>query len=119
MKTNAIQSAGFSKKSDVPKMKVKRVTEYIKSNPTRNFTLDELAEYADLSKSYFCHIFKRVTGTSVSQYVAKCRLELAMHLLKTGKCKTYLEAACEAGFGCYSSFYRVYRKKYGKPPNAD
>ena len=119
MKTNAIQSAGFSKKSDVPKMKVKRVTEYIKSNPTRNFTLDELAEYADWSKSYFCHVFKRVTGTSVSRYATDCRLEFVMRLLKNGKCKTFMTASVEAGFGCYSSFYRAYVKKYGKPPNAD
>lgn len=93
---------------------IKEVLMYINDNITSNITLDHIAECFYMSKYYLCHIFKKHTGLTISQYINHKRLLIAVELCGSGKSLT--EASMEAGFGNYSSFYRAYVREFSKSP---
>ena len=52
---------------------------------------------------------------TVHQYITNKRFTYANELIKNGTNIT--EAAHNAGFNNYSSFYRAYKKQFGTSPN--
>lgn len=101
-------------KDDTSNNQLKSVIQYINSNFEKNITLDMLEKKFFISKYHLCHIFLRATGLTVHQYINNKRFTLASELIKSGKNIT--EAASLAGFSNYSSFFRGYKKLYGKSP---
>ena len=95
-------------------MKVKRIKKYIDEHITEDLRLTEIADEFGMSVHYLCHSFKAHTGCTVLQYVNNGRLGLAMDYYKSGL--NLLDAAIKAGFGHYSSFYRLYLKEFGVSP---
>ena len=91
------------------------IMQYINQNFTKPITLDHLEKEFFISKYHLCHIFSKATGITVHQYITNKRFTLASELVKKGKSIT--EAATEAGFNNYSTFYRAYKNLYNTPPN--
>lgn len=90
------------------------IKQYILEHLDEEITIDDLAEYACLSRCHFMHTFKNITGISAYQYIQKMRLKAAKSLIKKGKPLT--DASLECGFNDYSSFYRAFRKEYKQSP---
>lgn len=90
--------------------------EYINSNLADNLSLDTLGELFHLSKSQLNRQFRRLTGTTIGEYVSAKRLLSARERILSGEGAT--DASRECGFHDYSAFYRAYKKKYGLPPTA-
>lgn len=90
------------------------IIHYLNNNFTHNITLDFLCDNFYISKYYLCHIFKEATGLTIQQYVREKRLVKAIELRENGMSLT--EAALQAGFDNYSSFFRAFTKRYKSNP---
>lgn len=90
---------------------------YINSHLTEEFDLDELSRRFFFSKSHINKVFRAETGSSVWDYVVVKRLHLARSLLHSGVSAT--GAAARSGFSDYSSFFRLYRRRFGVSPAKD
>lgn len=88
---------------------------YINKNLENKITLDDLAKAANMNRSYFCTVFKRLNGISAWDYITIKRIEKSVVLLETTD-KTMLEIACRCGFNNTANFNRAFRKVMGKVP---
>ncbi|HEY2961610.1 MAG TPA: AraC family transcriptional regulator [Pyrinomonadaceae bacterium] len=96
--------------------RVKRVIELMQGDPSRNFSLGEMAESVNLSPPYFCYLFKSITGVSPAKYLKSLRLKQAATLLIT----TFLsvkEIVRRVGCTDDSHFVRDFKRMYGKTPS--
>lgn len=110
------QTSHFSA-SDTSVSPVRSVILYLSSNYDTSVTLDFLQEKFFISKYYLCREFHKATGLTVHEYIRRKRLTKVRELRSQGM--RICDAAMEAGFHDYSSFYRAYQKEYGIPPRKD
>lgn len=89
--------------------------DYIQGHLAEDIRLDEIASYLNLSRYYFCRLFKQSTGMSPYQYVIQCRVERAKQLLKEGNL-TLGEIALTCGFAHQSHFHRHFKRLTGMTP---
>lgn len=89
--------------------------DYIQAYLTEEIHLDEIAHHLDLSRYYFCRLFKQSMGISPYQYVIQCRVERAKQLLKQGNL-TLAEIALNCGFAHQSHFHRHFKRLTGMTP---
>jgi len=89
---------------------------YIDEHLTTDMDLDSLAKKANMSKTYFSAIFKKLNGISPWDYITIKRIEKAIQLLKTTN-KTMLEIALNCGFNNTANFNRAFKKVTGKVPS--
>jgi AraC-like DNA-binding protein len=90
---------------------------YIAEHQDDDLTLAQVAQSANTSAFYFCKMFKRSTGMTFTDYLARVRVEKVKNLLLNPH-KRVSEAAFEAGFQSLSQFNRVFRKLEGCSPSA-
>lgn len=90
------------------------IMDYIEENLTEHFTLDDIASATYMDRYYMCHLFKKLTGSSVFQYVLMKRIALAKDLLINGHSVT--KTCYLAGFNDYSNFIRTFKKITGYTP---
>ena len=81
-------------------------------------SLPALATQAGYSAYYLAHLFKRITGMSIKQYILQRRVAEARRLLMEAPCLTIACVASQSGFGCYRVFCRCFRKFSGVNPAA-
>jgi len=96
--------------------RVQRIIERMQGDPSRNFSLAEMAESVNLSSPYFCSLFKSITGVPPAKYLKSLRLEQAAKLLTT----TFLsvkEIVRRVGCNDDSHFVRDFKRKFGKTPS--
>lgn len=96
---------------------LRRVTEYIADNCTRNIRIEELAELAGLSQSHFSHAFKASTGLPPHQWQMKTRIDRVKVLLRN-RHMSLTEVAVETGFSDPAHFARMFRRQTGASPSA-
>lgn len=94
-----------------------RARDYIEDNHMEEMSLDEVAKAVNMSAFYFCKMFKKSTGMTFTDYLARVRVEKVKNLLLNPH-KRISEAAFEAGFQSLSQFNRVFRKIAGEAPTA-
>ena len=91
--------------------------DYINDHFTESITLDTLSARFFVSKSQLNQTFRKMTGTTVIDYIIRKRIAYAQQLLLNGV--SAMQAGTAAGFGDYTSFYRAYKKHFGVSPNHD
>ena len=94
----------------------RRVIEYIDQHVDRNFTLQELADYVNLSRHYFARLFKKETGYSPLEYVSIAKINCAKMILRTTSL-TVAEIADDLGYSSSASFINAFRARRGISPN--
>ncbi len=94
---------------------VSKAIEYMKSHYNSDISLSDLAMQSFLSKNYFSRLFKKVTGTNVSDYIQLLRVGQACRLLETTGLKV-TDVAMQAGFNDLKFFYEVFKKVTGRTP---
>lgn len=80
----------------------------------REWTLQELAALAGMSRARFAARFRETLGTTAGQYLAGWRVGLAQALLKKGKPVGVV--ANEVGYGSTTSLSRAFRAHVGLSP---
>lgn len=93
-----------------------KVIEHIDRNISRNFSVQELADYVNLSCDYFKHLFKKETGYSPQEYVSIAKINYAKLMLRTTSLPV-AEIADHLGYSSSASFINAFRLRRGVSPN--
>lgn len=78
-------------------------------------TVDQLADEIHLTPKYLSALFVRETGTSLTQFIGKARIEAAQHMLATTDL-SYLEIGNVLEFSSQSHFTAAFKKATGMTP---
>lgn len=95
---------------------VEKITDYTNRHYQRIGGVKDAAQAFFLSESYLCRLFKKVTGTTYSDYLNKTKLRHAANLLTTSS-KTVAQIAECCGFHFPAYFCNVFKKEYGLSPS--
>ena len=89
--------------------------DYIYAHIKERITIEDLAEYTELSASYLSRLFKKETGVSVSDYVREKKIEKSQHLLRY--CDySLVEIANYLSFSSQSHFIQLFKDFTGVTP---
>jgi AraC-like DNA-binding protein len=89
---------------------------HIHSDPTRSWTVAQLAKHAALSRSAFFDRFTRAVGLPPMEYLLSWRMVLAKDLLR-GRDIGLAEIAERVGYGSASTFSTAFSRHVGQPPS--
>ncbi|WP_461205000.1 response regulator transcription factor [Clostridium sp. DL1XJH146] len=95
---------------------IKKVTQYIELNYQNQIKLTDLAELAHVNSSYLSRLIKKETGSTLTEIIAKIRIEKAKDLLSFSSMKTY-EIAIKVGIEDPAYFSLVFKKYTGLSPS--
>lgn len=98
---------------------VKSILCYVEKNYDVKYNLSNLAIALGFNKNYLCTIFRRETGSTISEYLNYHRIRIILMLLQyTGYRKEIPihEIAQQCGFADPSYFNRVFKKHTGMTP---
>jgi AraC-like DNA-binding protein len=95
---------------------IARARAYIAEKHADELSLSEVSHVVNMSAFYFCKTFKKATGMTFTDYLARIRIEKVKNLLLNPH-KRVSEAAYEAGFQSLSQFNRVFRRIAGESPS--
>ncbi|MCF7687162.1 MAG: PocR ligand-binding domain-containing protein [Cephaloticoccus sp.] len=115
LSTLSTQLIAKGEQSDSPAVTKARV--FITEHQDEDISLNQVAKAVNMSSFYFCKSFKKSTGLTFTDYVARVRIEKVKNLLLNPH-KRISEAAFETGFQSLSQFNRVFRKITGEAPTA-
>ncbi|MCG8483841.1 MAG: AraC family transcriptional regulator [Clostridia bacterium] len=91
---------------------INKSIQYIKENYERNISLEEVAEYSQISKSYLSLLFKQETGINFSNFLTNYRVEKCKKYMQESHYKIY-EIAEKVGFENPYYFSKVFKEKVG------
>jgi two-component system response regulator YesN len=91
---------------------VKKSITFIQQNYTKNITLSDAAENAEVSHSYLSFIFKQETGINFNAWLSEYRVEEAKKLLGETNLRIY-EVAERVGFSNPYYFSKVFKEFTG------
>lgn len=92
-----------------------RVVSYIETHLADELSLTVLAEIGGFNASYLSRLFKQVKGEGISEFILRCRMDLAKQLL-TESDEKIQEIAAKTGYLSAHSFTRVFRNELGISP---
>lgn len=88
---------------------------YMESNFVKRLTLDELADFAGLSKYHLEREFKRYVGYSVNAYLIELRFSRACFLLSNTQLPIG-QISDISGFSSYPGFIKLFKARMGITP---
>lgn len=94
---------------------VTRARAYIAEHYAEPLKLGQVARAVNLSAYYFCKVFKQSTGLTLTDYLARQRIEIVKQTLLNPHVRIS-EAAYAAGFQSLSQFNRMFRRITGEAP---
>jgi AraC-like DNA-binding protein len=94
-----------------------RTIAYIRAHLEHPLPLVEIAAVAQMSPAYFARLFKGATGQTPRQYVLRCRLERAKHLLTETTLPLH-EIGARVGYADHSHFTALFRQSVATTPKA-
>lgn len=96
---------------------VARCLALIHDDPKRDWSVQDLAEAAGLSRTTLAERFEAVLATSPMRYVRDWRLYVAGVELRTSG-RGIADIGYDAGYGSEAAFNRAFARAYGTPPAA-
>ncbi len=91
------------------------INNYIENHFSDKINLDDIASFCHISKFYFSHIFKDMTGMSFISYLTLFRIEKAKVFLQYSD-KSITDISLECGFGNVRSFNRMFKGMLNTTP---
>jgi len=88
----------------------------IHAEPSRSWTLEELALAAGMSRARFASKFRDIVGITPGAYLNEWRLGLAQAMLRRGKPVQFV--ADRVGYGSASALSRAFKAQTGESPKA-
>lgn len=85
------------------------IYDFIETNYNKNIRLCDLADVLHISERQTQRIIKEETGNTFTDELARYRIFMAEHLMKTTEMTMY-EIADYVGYGSYSGFWKAYIK---------
>jgi AraC-like DNA-binding protein len=94
---------------------VSSAKQFIQAHAEEQITLAQVVAHVRVSRFYFCKLFKRATGMTLTEYVTRVRLEKAKTLLVDPALRIS-EIVYAVGFGSIPRFNSVFKRYVGMPP---
>lgn len=82
---------------------------YIEKNYFNPIRLQDISNEVNLHKNYICNLFNKITGKTITDYIAHVRICEAKELLRTNL--PLNEIAYKVGFSSQSYFNKVFKKQ--------
>ncbi|WP_320202039.1 AraC family transcriptional regulator (plasmid) [Agrobacterium sp. rho-13.3] len=98
--------------------RIARAIDWMKVNYARQLSIEELANYVQMSASSLHHHFRQLTAMSPLQYQKWMRLNEARRLMLNEN-QDAAAAAFNVGYESPSQFSREYSRLFGAPPKRD
>jgi AraC family transcriptional regulator len=99
----------------LPKWRMKRVQEYVRTHLEKCISLAEFSKAAGLSPMHFAAQFRAATGFRPHEYLLQQRIESAKDILSTTD-MALAEVALALGFHAQAHFSTVFKKLTGETP---
>jgi AraC-like DNA-binding protein len=103
-------------KLNTAEKRVSAVVRYINERYSASQSLDELARLFFVSRYTLCHEFKKITGTTVVEFINRKRLAEASRLLR-GTSSSVTDVAQAVGFNSINNFNVKFRQAHGCTPS--
>jgi len=85
------------------------------TNPVRDWTVDELAREAAVSRSVLAQRFTDLVGEAPMRYLANWRMQLAKQMMREGT-SNIQDVASRVGYESEAAFNRAFKRATGSPP---
>ena len=95
---------------------ITRAKQLIADRGADALSLGDMAKALNVSTFYFCKLFRKATGLTFTEYLARSRVEKAKNLLINPNLRVS-EIAFACGFGALGHFNRVFKKVVGSSPS--
>lgn len=99
-----------------PQASIHIAKDYIESHLSEDIAAEEVAQYLNISVSYFSTIFKQQYGMTFIEFVTQTRIERAKSLLSVTK-KSISDVAKAVGYTERRYFNKVFQKRVGMLPS--
>jgi len=96
---------------------VTNAKQFVQCHVEESITLSQVVQHVKVSRFYFCKLFKKATGMTLTEYVARVRIEKAKALLSDPS-RRISEVVFDAGFGSIPHFNSLFKRHVGMPPTA-
>jgi len=94
---------------------VDKVRQYIAANLDQPLTRKDIANHVYLNPDYLAKLFKKQTGTALSDYVVNERMRQAKSMLEHTETSIGIVAA-SVGYSSFSYFSKTFKNKFGLTP---
>jgi two-component system response regulator YesN len=88
---------------------------YIMTNYPFNISVDTIANSVNTSRHHLMRVFKKETGSTITDFVTQYRINIAMELLKNGR-QNVSQVAEQVGYSDVNYFSKVFKKMIGQTP---
>lgn len=95
---------------------VKRARAYVESHPGSSLTVQGMAEFLGLNRTYLTGVFKKTTGQTVKHYIDQYRLGLAKGMLRFGDF-SISQVADQLGYPDVFTFSKFFKKHANVTPS--
>jgi AraC-like DNA-binding protein/ligand-binding sensor protein len=89
--------------------------QFVQDHVEETITLAQVIQHVHVSRFYFCKLFKKATGMTLTEYVARSRIEKAKSLL-VDPSRRISEIVYASGFGSIPRFNSVFKRYVGMAP---
>jgi AraC-like DNA-binding protein len=96
---------------------VGRALRLMHEDPVRDWTVDELAREAAVSRSVLAQRFTELVGEAPMRYLAGWRMQLAKQMMRDGA-GNIQDIATRVGYESEAAFSRAFKRATGSPPTA-
>ncbi|MBB4105396.1 GlxA family transcriptional regulator [Allorhizobium borbori] len=96
---------------------IHRAQDAVTADPTRDWSVETLADVACTSPRNLSRLFNEHTGMSVTDYLNRMRIALAREMITSSRMDMESVAA-RAGFASARQFRRAWNRIHGTPPSA-
>lgn len=93
-----------------------KIMTYIEQNYEKDVSLDTLSRQLNYSTTYLSRLIKKNCGKNFTDLLLDCRISRAKELLKNSDYKIH-RIAQEVGYGDFSYFIQIFKKKAGVTPS--
>lgn len=94
---------------------VSSAKKYIQTHLEESLSLDQVLRHVNVSRFYFCKIFKQCTGVTLTEYIARVRVDKAKTLLIEPSLRVS-DIVFATGFGSIAQFNNVFKRLVGMSP---
>ncbi len=94
-----------------------KVLRLMHANPARDWTVDDLAREAAVSRSVLAQRFTDLVGETPMRYLANWRMQLAKQMMREGAINIQ-DVATRVGYESEAAFNRAFKRATGSPPAA-
>lgn len=96
---------------------MKQAETFIKNNLHKNITVQSVADYIGIDRSYLCRLFNEHKNIGPKQYIEDLKMKQATQYLKLPNLSV-TEVAISLGYSDCHAFHKAFKKNFGCSPSA-